>query len=152
MLEFGKYNANPKSKKTGDCVVRAISVATNQEYEKVMRDLFELGLSKGFIFNDQRTYEKYLESLGWIKHKQPRHANNKWYEVHEVEELINDFQTAIVSMHGHLSVVVAGTLVDTGDCRHSALSNYWTHPSEGPGNTVCKQDITFEPITKRRVL
>ena len=41
-MEFVKFNANPKGRKTGDCVVRAICTALNESWEekiqKVMKD------------------------------------------------------------------------------------------------------------------
>ena len=150
MLEFGMYNANPKNKKTGDCVIRAISVATNQDYAVVMEDLFRLGMEKGFMINDQRTYEAYLTSRGWMKHPQPRHANNSWYKVRELDTLLPKHTTAIISTHGHVTVKVGNTLVDSFDCRGSAVGSYWTYVNETVDKPVAKTDIEFTTPKPRK--
>lgn len=43
MIKYVNYNANPKNRKTGDCVIRAIARATNQSWETVYAALCELG-------------------------------------------------------------------------------------------------------------
>ena len=45
---FKFYNANPKEKFTGDCVVRAICTALGKPYEEVYRELLELCLENGY--------------------------------------------------------------------------------------------------------
>lgn len=61
---------------TGDCVTRAIAIATGLDYKKVYDDLNELakserkGKRKKGISNSRTgvyktTYDKYLKSLGW---------------------------------------------------------------------------------------
>ena len=37
-MKYIEYNMNPKNKKTGDCVVRSISFATNKKWEKVLEN------------------------------------------------------------------------------------------------------------------
>lgn len=34
-MEFVRYNNNPKQNKTSDCVIRAISFATNKSWEDI---------------------------------------------------------------------------------------------------------------------
>jgi len=60
--------------KTGDCVVRAIAIATELPYQKVYDDLFSLnrlqhgklrGASPRNGGTKKRTIRKYLERLGW---------------------------------------------------------------------------------------
>ena len=41
---FHFYNANPKNKYTGDCVIRAISTALEQSWEQTIKELTELGI------------------------------------------------------------------------------------------------------------
>lgn len=63
---FHWYNANPKNKYTGDCVIRAISVTLELPREQVYRDLVEIGIKYGYMMNDPKTYSKYLDSKGWV--------------------------------------------------------------------------------------
>ena len=36
-MEFVNYNANPKNKKTGDCVIRALCTALEDSWEQVYK-------------------------------------------------------------------------------------------------------------------
>ncbi len=125
-MQFEKRNVNPKNKRTGDCVVRAIAVATSQDYTKVMRDLFELGMGKGFVFNDQRTYEYYLKELGWIKHNQPRNSNNGWVQLRELDNFTPLDDVVLVTTRNHMTVIVDGTVIDTFNPQNQYVMNYWT--------------------------
>lgn len=66
---FTYYNANPKGKKTSDCVIRAICTALNEEYGKTARELLEVALQLGYDISDVKCFGKYLESKGWKKQK-----------------------------------------------------------------------------------
>ena len=66
------YNANPKGRRTTDCVVRSICTALEQDYNKTVIELAELQCATGFDDGDKKLYDKYLQSKGWQKHQQPR--------------------------------------------------------------------------------
>lgn len=104
----------------GDCVVRAIAIATQIPYQKVYDDLFELckiekpskvrgGKSHPRNGVHRVTYEKYLTSLGW-----------KWVpcmtigtgcKVHlRAEELPSG--RIVVRLSNHLAAVIDGVLHD----------------------------------------
>lgn len=122
---FQKTNINPKGWKTGDCVVRAIAQANNTSWEVTYQQLCEIGLKKCRMPNDKQTYEALLKQYGWVKQKMPRHADGTRYTV---EELIDELpkKTLIISMANHLTCAKAGTLIDTWDCSHKSVGNYWT--------------------------
>ena len=124
-MEFVQFNANPKGWKTGDCVVRAISKATNTSWEVTYLRLCEIGASKCRMPNDKIVFELLLKNLGWQKHKMPRHSDNSRYTV---RELADEFPTdeMIVSVAHHLSFVSYGTLIDTWNCGSKSVGNYWT--------------------------
>ncbi len=72
----GRYRYFPlttKRHKVGDCVIRAISIASGLDYKKVMKDLFERALDQGDFPNYERVYEPYLEELGFVKQKPQYH-------------------------------------------------------------------------------
>ena len=85
---FHYYNANPKNRITGDCVVRAICTSLEKPYEEVYRELLELCLKNGYSIASKENYSKYLELLGWTKHKQPKKANGSKYTGEEFCEKI----------------------------------------------------------------
>ena len=124
---YFNHNANPKKKKTGDCVIRALATFTGKDYEEVYRALFEISLKTGYILNDKRVYEKYAEQIGLVKHKQPRKLDGTKYLVGELPQIAYG-QRAIVSLANHLTCIDEnGRVIDIWDCRRKTIGNYWTY-------------------------
>ena len=109
---------------TGDCVVRAISIATGKKYQEIY-DLFnELGSSEKITKRKKRkssartgvfkqTYNKYLLSLGWKWI--PTMFIGQGCKVHlRKEELPSG--TLIVRCSRHITCVIDGIINDTYDC------------------------------------
>lgn len=127
-MEFIKYNNNPKNKKTGDCVIRAIATATNSSWEYVYSKLAELGIKQGLMINDSKNWQKYLESLGYIKQKMPRGPDGTRYTLEEfATELAEENKIYIVKLAGHLTVIKNKNLIDTWNCSYKSVGNYWNN-------------------------
>lgn len=125
-MKFIEYNANPKNKKTGDCVIRSISFATNTKWEIIYRNLAEQGIAKGLMVNDPKNWKRYLELLGYKIQKMPRKPNNKRYTLEEFcDEIAEDDTTYIVKIANHLTVVKNKNLYDTWNCCKKYVGNYW---------------------------
>lgn len=125
-MKYIEYNMNPKNKKTGDCVVRSISFATNKKWEKVYIDLAEQGIKKGLMLNDPRNWKAYLKKLGYDAQKMPRKSNNKRYSLEEFcDKITEDNKTYIVKIASHLTVVKNKNLYDTWNCSKKYVGNYW---------------------------
>lgn len=129
MVGFNKYNANPKGRKTGDCVIRAISRATGKHYNDVVMDLAQMQIQTGYDDASKECYDKYLKEQGWIKHKQPRYEDGTKYLVGDIYRLTQPYQRVIITMAGHMTVK-DGEIQDTWDCRRKTISNYYTHPDD----------------------
>ena len=146
---FTYYNANPKNRITGDCVFRAIATATGKTWEQVVREMAEVSLKTGYAINDKKGIEKYLESIGWTKHRQPRKDDGRKYTGNEfckaIQEYVywdNDWDNAkglnigdgiIISDKiianiggGHLTCIIDGITNDIWDCNDGCIGNYWT--------------------------
>ena len=141
---MNKLNINPRGIKAGDCVVRAIALATEQTWDKVYTDLCEIGLKMKRMPNEKQVYEKYLDNLGWTKHKQPRAKNYEegyfsGMSKYTVDELIYKLDGdkligggsihIIVSVANHLTCLEYDKgyqITDTWDCGHKCVGNYWT--------------------------
>ena len=118
-----KLNLNPKGVKTGDCVVRAIAYATQQSWDDVFIGLNKIAFKKKRVFNDKVVYENYLKELGWEKQKQPRKMNGFKYTV---DEFCENFRgVAIVTVANHMTAIADHDVVDTWDCGHKTIGNYW---------------------------
>lgn len=124
---FAFFNANPHNRYTTDCVIRAISTATDIPYNQVVMDLAELQCKTGYDDGESKLYGKYLESKGWIKHKQPRKADNTKYTGKEFCGLVPFSKKYIVHIGGHhIAAIISGQVFDTWDCTDGCIGNYWT--------------------------
>lgn len=144
---FHFYNANPKSRITTDCVIRAISTATGIPYNTVVMELAEIQCETGFDPSEKSTYGKYLESKGWKKYKQPKrtdgtkytgedfcriqqnYAGSKWnydhWENDDAEIRCSDKIVANIG-GGHVVAIMDGQVWDIWDSTGGCIGNYWT--------------------------
>lgn len=128
---FHYHNANPHNRFTSDCVIRAIATATGKPWETVVRELTELGLKYGYVYDDEKCYSKYLEREGWTKYPQPRHADNTKYTGEEFCQARAKAwipqKPVIAHIGGHHIVAIIGAQVwDTWNSTHGCIGNYWT--------------------------
>lgn len=123
-MRFIEVNVNPKNRKTGDCVIRAISNALNQTWDETYKDLVELGFKNKLMPNDPKCFNAYLKSKGHAKLPMPKKANGKRYTVKEFAEL-NKKGTWIISVAHHLTVIKNGNLYDSWDCGYKSCGNVW---------------------------
>lgn len=134
---FKFYNANPKNRITSDCVIRAISTATEIPYNDVLTELYNLAIKTGYSPTSKQCYGKYLESLGWIKHNQPKKDDNTKYTGQEFINYINEkyYKGNYICHIGGHHITAVLTDKDTGhriydiwDCSEDCIGNYWTKP------------------------
>src|SRR5262249_11421739 len=135
----------------GDCVVRAIAIATGKPYREVhdaltvakVRHIYAGGDSDYWSQREPRrggvrtfdpdhgcsdeVYGPYLESLGWSR------ASTKGQRVRlRADELPRG--RLIVRIHRHLVAVIDHVIHDTRDCGGAGrvrVEGYWTAPSSG---------------------
>lgn len=122
---FSYYNANPKNKRTADCVVRAICTVLNQSYDQTAKDLTDLWLKTGYHISDVKCYGKYLESKGFIKNKQPRKTNNQKYIGAEFVQVFKGECVAHIGGH-HIVCIKNGKILDIWNSSGKCIGNYWT--------------------------
>lgn len=121
---FHFYNANPKGRITGDCVIRALCTAMQRPYEEVYKELFEFSLSTGYMLNDKKCYEKWLEKKGWKKMKQPRHGNNTKYTGEEFCKAVGPRVIANIGGH-HIVAIIDHRIWDIWDSSKGTIGNFW---------------------------
>ena len=125
-MKFEKFNANPKNKKTGDCVVRALAVALNKTWIDTYKELFENTLKTFYSVSSKNNYKNYLQKLNIEMQKMPKKENGKRYTIAEfVDNRADKNATYIISVANHLTVVKQGVLIDTWDCSKKSIGNYW---------------------------
>lgn len=131
---FHYHNQNPRNRITTDCVIRAISTATETPYNQVVMELAELQCKTGYDGGDNKLYELYLKERGWIKRKQPRKLDNTKFTGKEFcEALQEDYDYALgmtkrIIAHiggGHIVAIIDGQVWDIWDCTCKTIGNYW---------------------------
>lgn len=136
---FTYYDANPKHKKTGDCVIRALATAMRKSWDEVLTELYNYAMKYKQMLNDDVLYKKYLKDNGWIMLKQPRkHDNTKYTGVEFCEELqngcsfrydnicVNESDNIIAHIGGHhIVAIINGKITDTWNSSAGCIGNIW---------------------------
>ena len=127
-----------KAKNVGDCVCRAIANATGMDYKEVYDELnrccketrlpkkrrTKSSSARNGVY--RKTYEKYLEELGWKW--TPTMLIGQGCKVH-LDEKELPTGTIIVRLSRHLACVKDGVLYDTYDCTRDGtrcVYGYWS--------------------------
>ncbi|MFA5130282.1 MAG: hypothetical protein WC477_05210 [Patescibacteria group bacterium] len=120
---YREFNAHPKGIKTTDCVVRAISKATNIEYMECRRKLNQLKRDWGFTsYKDTKFLYKYFEGQPRLIFKavrgEPRLKGSDFTVLHPKG-------TYILKMAGHVTVCIDGVILDIWDCTYRSVYTAW---------------------------
>lgn len=121
------YNANSKNSRTGDCVVRSISLAFNKDYDETHRELNawkrKLGWTK---YNVAPVYEEYINDLGIQNNIEDLSELGLPEDTTVIEFTETMAQGTFILLVGkthkfsdHMVAVIDGTAYDSWDC-----SNY----------------------------
>lgn len=115
------YNANEGGKFVNDCVVRSIATAENQTWSDTYDDLSRIAKNNNILLDDVNFVEPLLDYR--YKRVYPEHCN----AVIPVAEFIDRYPkgTYLITMSGHITVVIDGVLYDTFDCRNRLLLDAW---------------------------
>ena len=129
--EYYEYtNVNPKNKYGGDCVVRAIALATGQSWADTIREMTELGIKMGFVLNDKHVYSKYLLSKGFVQAKEPRNFDNtKIAAMTFINRNKNKYGPIVAKVGSHhVTTIIDNKVHDTWDCSDQTMHIFWYKP------------------------
>lgn len=124
---FHFHNQNPKNRITGDCVFRAISLATNKPYNECVMEMAKVMCKTGYALNDKKGEDAYLKSIGWIKMPQPKKADGTKYTGKEFCELLaRKGVNYIAHIGGHHMICIKDQKVwDIWNSTSGKIGNYW---------------------------
>lgn len=142
---FHYFNANPHHRITGDCRIRAISVACEVPYNQVVMDLAKIQCDTGYDQCTNQGIDILMRQYGWKKHKQPRKPDGRKYtgkqfcksiqhyvwdkNLHgtEWEDGIIISPRIMANIGGHHEVaIIDGKVNDIWDSTDGCIGNYWT--------------------------
>lgn len=123
MGNYVSYNANPIKKRVGDCTIRAISKAIDQDWE---RTYVELCL-QGFIMCDMPSANHVWGA--YLKNKGFRRAiiEDEYPDGYTVSDFCQDNPVGryVLAISGHVVAVVDGMYYDTWDSGDEVPIYYW---------------------------
>lgn len=116
-MKYKFYNANPYGNRISDCVIRAMSVLTGRSWRSVYDELSDLAGDKGQMFQDVIFVEDYLDE------RYPRECHYS----KTVGEFASEYPYGkyAVTMNGHITAIVDGTIVDTFDTSRRIMRCAW---------------------------
>lgn len=111
------HNANAKGRHVNDCTIRAISVAENITWDDAYYKLSNLARKKGLMMDSVEFVEEYLDD---------RYMRT-CYHSKSVGEFMDEYDegTFLVTMPGHITVIIDGILFDTFDCSDRIMRCAW---------------------------
>lgn len=113
MAELIYYNPNPYGEKVGDCVIRAISAATGQDWDTTYTGLAFQGFALKDMPSSNYVWGEYLKSRGF----------ERGYIPHNPHYTVSDFAddhphgAFVLGTGVHAVAVIDGLVLDSWDSR-----------------------------------
>lgn len=132
---FHYHNQNPKNRITEDCVARAISAALEQDYNQTIIEMVQMQVKTGYALDGPKGIDKYLQSKGFIKYKQPRKDDNTKYtgeewcnKISKDKSFLN--KNIVANIGGHHTVCIKPRegkykVWDIWNSTDGCIGNYW---------------------------
>lgn len=111
-MSFILTNPNPAGNYTGDCVIRAISIAEDKPWDDVFVDLMLKSFEMKDIPSANRVWSAYLHDLGYTRHIIPDTCPIDCYTVEDFtqDQPNGDF---ILATGSHVVAIKDGNAYDT---------------------------------------
>lgn len=118
---FEYVNPHPQGKLVGDCVKRAITLASNRDYKEVQLELNRYKkVTKAKKFNEDKNWVKYVErKMMWQKLSGYRNM-----KVGEFAKM-HPKGTYLLTTRKHLTTVKDGKVLDTWNPSFKAIGRVW---------------------------
>lgn len=122
-MPYVEYNANPSKTRVGDCVVRAISKATGQDWETVLVGLTLEALIHHDMPSADFVWGSYLYKKGFSRNLITRGC----YDCYTIEDFANDHPkgTYVLGTGSHAICVIDGVIYDTWDSSSELPIFFW---------------------------
>lgn len=125
---FIEYNANPLGKQVGDCVIRAISKATNQDWATTYLGI----VMQGYILCDMpsanNVWGAYLKQKGFVRHMIP----DTCPDCYTVKDFCEEHPKGIflLALSKHVVVIIDGNHYDSWDSGNESPIYYFERNEE----------------------
>lgn len=122
---FQYFNAHPKNLRVGDCVKRALTFATGEDYMEIQRQLNKIKREVGAKnYSSNTVWNKFIQNKGW---KEMSFQAVKGESRMNGEMFCKKFKTGtyILRMAHHLTVCKGGIIYDTWNCSKKCVYKAW---------------------------
>lgn len=113
-MSYVYHNSNPDGKIVGDCVIRAISLATGKTWSDTYIDISEKGLSMHDMPSSNYVWSSYLKDLGFRRQIIPDTCPD-CYTIREFT-YEHPYGIFILGTGSHVVTVIDGNYYDIWDC------------------------------------
>lgn len=126
-MSYITVNPNPKRKTVGDCVIRAICIATDKEWDDVYLELMLKGYDMKDIPTANYIWGSYLHDLGFTKGI----IKDTCPDCYTIKDFIadNPLGTFVLGTGTHAVTVKDGQLYDSYDSSSMVPVYYWKKES-----------------------
>lgn len=123
-MAFVFCNPNPAKNLVGDCVVRAISILTNKNWESTYMDVVEQGGIMYDMPSSNEVWGAYLKKIGYLRELIP----NTCPDCYTVKEFCLDHPRGkyLLATGSHVIAVINGNYYDTWDSGDEIPIYYFT--------------------------
>ncbi len=140
---FHYRNANPEGKRTGDCIMRAVSAASRLTWDEVIDELCLISHEQHVAPQDPAAERELVKRLGFSRMKQPKKPNGKKLTGREFCTWLDSLvaagelspQTKVLANIGthHIAAVLRDEtghfrFNDTWDCTTRCVGMWWIGP------------------------
>lgn len=111
------YNANSLGNFVNDCVIRAISTATNKTWDDTYNEISDIAQRNGTMMDDRI----FVRSLLNHRYKKIPYVRGT------VGEVAGEYPDKIllITMDGHITCSMYGIIYDSFDCRKRIAEDAW---------------------------
>ena len=123
---FKYYNAHPRKLSVDDCVKRSIALTTGIPYVEVQKGLnAHKKITGAKRFFDKPNPRSYMENvLGFERVAVAKNADGTRVTVEEFAKL-HPYGRFVISISGHWTACIDGTIYDTWDCGKETVLSYY---------------------------
>jgi hypothetical protein len=120
---YREYNPNPQSRRTNDCVIRAIVKVTGYTWESTYISLAGIGLELADMMDANHVWGEFLYENGFRRYIIP----NECPTCYTIRDFCRDYPSGeyILATGSHVVAVVDGDYYDSWDSGDEVPIYYW---------------------------
>lgn len=116
-MSYKYFNANHQGRYVNDCTIRAISLAEGKSWQQTYDELSYIAGKNGIILDDVNFIDLLLDSR-YLRCRTKDNYVGEFADNHPIG-------TYLITMDGHITCCVDGTIFDTFNCLNRRIKSVW---------------------------